>query len=171
MLEIRGRKSVVWSWGIVGIVVSMLGWWSLAWVDQLGKLWEIFALSMLVSGIIIVGFGMFKAWDRRPVLLVNNEGLVDRSSLQVRFIAWADITGFSLAPGGQTVPLYLAIHVVDPQTYIRKAAFGSAAVMEALQSTYGTPCLIPLRALDTQANDLLVRLQEALRGQQRIAPH
>lgn len=162
MLEVKGRASMVWYWAAVGLVISALGWWLMDWVEDLGKLGEILAVSLMISGVVIVGLGIYKAVDKRAILVVDQKGVLDRTSYPSRQLAWADIRGFRLVPVGGRAPLFLAIDLVNPEELIGKALFGSAALLETMQEKYGTPCVITLRALDTQPHALLARLNEAL---------
>ena len=159
MLEVKGRTSIVWYWAITGIVVSVLGWWSLGWVDELGKLWFILAISVMISGVIVVGIGIWKALDKRPVLIADRDGVLDRTSLQSRRMAWNEITGFRLVTTGAGVPQWLAIELVDPQRFMDR--FGSGPMMKAFQTTYGTPCVISVKAIDIEPHTLLANLKSA----------
>ena len=167
MFEIKGRSGMVWYWTGVGGVLSLLGLWSLEWVDDLGKLWEILAVSLMISGVIIAGIGVWKALDKRPVLVGDAEGLLDRTSVPSRRIAWSDIKAFKLVPAQGREPQFLAIELADPALFKAKAVYGAGVMLEAFEKNYGTPCVIPLRAMDVEPNALLLRLNDALRRRKR----
>jgi len=147
--------------GIVGGLVSLVGWWWLNWVDDLGKLWEILSVSLMISGVVIFGVGIWKAFDRGPALVVDSEGLLDRTSIPARRIGWNEIKAFNLAiPSGRN-PQILGIQLVDPGRFIQSARFGAGAVLTAFEKAYGTPCVIPLKSLDIEPHSLLARLRSA----------
>jgi hypothetical protein len=167
MLEVKGRASVVWIFAGFGIALSTFGWFSLAWVEDLGKVWEIVAVGLMISGVLIVGIGIWRAVDKRPVLVADDQGLLDRTSLPARRIAWSDIEGFSLVTVSGREPTWLAIQLADPELFISKAMFGAAAMLESFEEKFGTPCVIALRSLDIEPNGLLVRLKDALNQRKR----
>ena len=168
MLEVKGRASMLWYWAAMGVALSALGWWLLDWVEDWGKLMETLAVSLMLSGVVIVGFGIFKALDRRPVLVVDGDGVLDRTSFPVRRIPWADIRGFQLAPARERAPLFLAIELADPEAFIAKGLLSlTRPMLESFQNSYGSPCVISLRALDAEPNTLLVRLRDALNRRNR----
>jgi hypothetical protein len=167
MLEVKGRASVVWIFAGFGIALSIFGWFSLAWVEDLGKIWEIVAVSLMISGVLIAGIGVWRAVDKRPILVVDDQGLLDRTSLPARRIAWSDIEGFSLVTVSGREPTWLAIQLSNPELFISKAMFGAAAMLESFEEKFGTPCVIALRSLDIEPNGLLVRLKDALNQRKR----
>jgi hypothetical protein len=167
MLEVKGRASVVWIFAGFGIALSTFGWFSLAWIEDLGKIWEIVAVGLMISGVLIVGIGIWRAVDKRPVLVADDQGLLDRTSLPARRIAWSDIEGFSLVTVSGREPTWLAIQLADPELFISKAMFGAAAMLESFEEKFGTPCVIALRSLDIEPNGLLVRLKDALNQRKR----
>lgn len=167
MLEVKGRASIVFYWAIVGIVTSLLGWWCLDGVDELGLLWEILAYSLMVSGPIVIGMGMRKALDRRPMLVADQDGVLDRTSYPERKWSWTQIRGFRLWPENSRKPTLLAVDIDQPEQYIRAARMGNRAVFEAFQNNYGTPCVVSLSALDIEPNVLLLQLKERLKQQSR----
>jgi hypothetical protein len=167
MLEVKGKANVVWVFAGFGIGLSTFGWYSLAWVEDLGKLWEIIAISLMISGVLIAGIGVWRAVDKRPILVVDEQGLLDRTSLPTRRIAWSEIEGFSLITVSGREPTWLAIQLANPELFISKAMFGAAAMLESFEEKYGTPCLIALRSLDAEPNGLLIRLKDALSRRKR----
>jgi hypothetical protein len=167
MLEVKGRASVVWIFAGFGIALSTFGWFSLSWVEELGKVWEIVAVGLMISGVLIVGIGIWRAVDKRPVLVVDDQGLLDRTSLPARRIAWGEIEDFSLVTVSGREPTWLAIQLADPELFISKAMFGAAAMLESFEERLGTPCVIALKSLDIEPNGLLARLKEALKQRKR----
>ena len=167
MLEVKGRASVVWIFAGFGLVLSAFGWFSLSWVDDLGKIWEIVAVSLMISGVLIVGIGIWRAVDKRPVLVVDDQGLLDRTSLPTRRIVWSDIEAFSLVTVSGREPTWLAIQLANPERFISQAMFGAAAMLESFEEKFGTPCVIALKSLDIEPNGLLARLKDALNQRKR----
>lgn len=171
MIEVKGRAGMIWYWSGVGAVVSLFGLWSLDWVDDLGKIWEIIALSLMITGVIVVGIGIWKALDNRPVLVTDAEGLLDRTSMPSRRIAWSDIKGFGLVPSQGRAPRFLAVQLADPAAFRARAPRALAAILETLEENYGTPCVIPLRAMDAEPRSLLQSLNEAMARRKRPGRH
>lgn len=167
MVEVKGRASMVWYWSGVGAVVSLFGLWSLDWVDELGKLWEIIAVSLMITGVIVVGMGIWKALDKRPVLITDAEGLLDRTSIPSRRIAWNDIKGFGLVPSQGQTPRFLAVQLADPAAFRAKAPRTLAPILETFEEKFGTPCVISLRAMDVEPRSLLQNLNEAMARRKR----
>lgn len=121
MLEVKGRANVFWYWAAVGVLTSLSGWWLLGWFSDQGLLLRLVPVAMAVSGVIFVGIGIFKALDKRPVIIVNENGLLDRTSFPHRRLAWNDIVKFRLVTVGGRAPVWLAIDLVDPARMINKA--------------------------------------------------
>lgn len=161
MLEVKGRRSVVVPWAISGIVISLLGWWSFGGVPTFGKLWEIVALTLLFSGFVLIGFGIWKALDPRPVLVIDDAGFLDRVNMPARRFAWQDIKGFRLMDSGRRDVHSLCIDLVDPARFIASAHFTAAPALKLFDKTHGTPCVIPLKSLDVEPHHLLARLKSA----------
>src|SRR5690606_22845003 len=127
MLEVRGSANVIWYWSGFGVVLAVLGWFSLDWLEDLGKLGEILSLGIMLSGVVLFGLGIWKALDKRPLLVADKQGVLDRTGLPHRRIDWADITAFRLIGVAGRQPVWLAIDVVDPEKFISKSLFISRA--------------------------------------------
>ena len=162
MLEVKGSSSVIWYWSGFGVALSVLGWYALGWLEDLGKLGEILSVSMMLSGVILVGLGIWRALDKRPVLVVDEQGVLDRTGLPHRRIGWTDITAFRLIVVAGSLPVWLAIEVVDPEKFISKSLFVSRVMLETFHTNHATPCVISLKLLDAEPNALLLRLRAAL---------
>ena len=162
MLEVKGRAIVFWYWAGMGVVTSLLGWWLRDWWWTEGFPLRIVPISLVISGVIFVGIGIWKVLDKRPVIVVDDQGLLDRTSLPHRRIAWNDIVKFRLITIKGREPTWLAIDLVDPAKMISKALFASGAMLETFEKQYGTPCVIALKTLDIEPHNLLERLKAAL---------
>lgn len=125
----------------MGVATSALGCWLLDWIEEWGKRVELLAVSLMNSGAVIFGIGVFKALDRRPVLIVDGDGVLDRTSFPGRRIPWADIRGFQLTPR-ERKPTYLASELADPEAFIASSLLNFARPMlEAFKNTCGSPCV------------------------------
>ena len=159
MLEVKGRAVIVLPFFVIAIVLAVAGWVGLDWVDQLGKLWWIVCLTLLLSSVPIAAIGLFKALDRRPLLVVDAAGVHDRVTSPARRFGWDEIKGFRLSPAGSRKPQVLAIDVIDPERAIAQARLGMGALMEATRTQHGSPCVVWLNALDIDPVRLLSALQ------------
>ncbi len=167
MLEVKGRAIVFWYWAGVGVVIALTGLGCWDWLWEGGVLLRTIPLSLVVSGVIFVVIGIWKVLDKRPVIVVDDKGMLDRTSLPSRMLSWAEVRDFRLISdrGGQLC--WLAIDLVDPAQFIDKALLGSGALLEELEKKYGTPCVIALKTLKIEPHRLLECLKSDLRHQQR----
>lgn len=167
MLEVKGRANIYLTWIIAGVVFAMLGWamWD-AFVDD-GFPLRVLPASLVISGAICVGIGIWKALDKKPAIIVDVQGLIDRTSLPHRTLLWSEIEGFRLVPAGARNPKFLAIDLVDPEKMISKALYGTATMLEQFQRQFGTPCVIVLRTLEIEPHNLLERLKGSMRQHKR----
>lgn len=159
MLEVKGRATVGLAFVVVAAVLALGGWAGLAWVKALGMLWLILCLSLIVSGAVLVLVGVFKAFDRRPLLIVDASGVHDRATSPARRFTWEEIKGFRLSPANTRKPQVLAIDVVDPPRAIREAPLGARTWMQAAELHHGSPCILWLAALDIEPTPLLGKLR------------
>ena len=162
MLEVKGRAIVFWYWSGVGAVTSLLGWLSWDWLWNQGMLLRAVPVAMVITGVIFVGLGIWKALDKRPVIVANDLGFLDRTSLPNRRFAWNEIVKFRIITIKGREPVWLAVDLVDPVKLINKGLHGSRAMLEAFEKQYGTPCVIALKTLDIEPHNLLERLKSTL---------
>ena len=167
MLEVKGRAIVFWYWSGVGVVISSLGWLSWDWLRDQGFLLRLVPMTLVISGMIFVALGIWKALDKRPVIVANEQGFLDRTSFPHRRFAWHEIVKFRLVTVKGREPVWLAIDLVDPAKLINKGLHGSRAILEQFEKQYGTPCVIALKTLDIEPHNLLERLKSALNQYQR----
>jgi hypothetical protein len=117
------------------------------------------AHGVWVASIVFFGlcaiFGIKKLLEKKPALIFNSAGLFDNASLvPAGVIPWSEITGVgALEVKKQAL---LVVKLADPQ----KSIDGSGALKRALRkttfSTYGSPVVIPLSAVNIGFNELLV---------------
>lgn len=164
MLEVKGRVTAFLYWVIFGLVLALLGWWGWEWLHDEGFLFRMLTFSLAGAGIVCVGIGIWKALDKRPVLVVDGQGLLDRTSLPARRINWIEIADFRLVPVGARSPTFLAVDLVDSAKFVGSAFFASSgAMLEALEKKHGTPCVIAMQLLDIQPHNLLENLKSLLK--------
>lgn len=166
MLEVKGRASAFWYWAAIGVVTSTLGWASWDWFRD-GIVLRMLPLGLVVSGVVFFGFGIWKRLDKRPALVVDDKGLLDRTGLPQRLIAWNDIVQFRLVTLAGRAPTWLAIDLVDPDQLISSALYRTGPMLEVFKEKYGTPCVIALKALDIEPHRLLEQLKADLRQYKR----
>ncbi|MEO7935878.1 MAG: hypothetical protein ABIR27_06445, partial [Dokdonella sp.] len=133
MLEVKGRAIVFWYWSGVGVAISLLGWLSWDWLWDQGNLLRLVPVSLMISGVIFVGLGIWKALDKRPVIVANEQGFLDRTSFPHRRFAWGEIVKFRLITVKDREPVWLAIDLVDPAKLINKGLHGSRAILEQFE--------------------------------------
>lgn len=167
MLEVKGRAIVFWYWAGVGAVLALLGWGMWDWLQDEGFLLRVLPVSLIGSGAVFLVIGIWKTLDKRPVIVVDDKGVLDRTAVPPRRIAWNDIVQFRLITDSGRKPSLLAIDLVDPATFISKATFGGSAILETLGKKYGTPCVIAVKTLQIEPNNLLERCKSALRQYKR----
>lgn len=163
MLEVNGRAIACLYWAGTGVFLVLSGWgfWQL-FCDAGVLLWML-SISLVACGAILVGFGIWKALDKRPVVVVDEKGVLNRTGIPSRMITWNDIEQFRLVTVAGREPSWLAIDLVDPTAFISKAMVGSSGMLKAFQEKYGTPCVIGLIALDIEPHSLLEHCKSAMR--------
>ena len=167
MFEVKGRASVFWYWSGAGVVLGLLGWVTWDWLWGGGILLLMFPASLFASAVVFVTVGIWKALDKRPAMVVNEKGVLDRTSMPSRLLSWADVEDFRLVVSKRRQPVLLAVDLVDPERFIDKAMIGSAGMLEEFQKEHGTPCVIALKALEIEPHNLLERLKSAMRQHKR----
>jgi hypothetical protein len=122
----------------------------------------------IVRGVAIAGLLFFgaiavlsgrKLFDRAPGLIVDENGITDRSNAtSVGFIDWNDVTGVTVEQVMTT--RFLLIHVQNPHHYIEKAGSFRRRLLAANFRRYGTPISITSNTL-AYDTDKLARLIES----------
>ncbi|HET9034115.1 MAG TPA: STM3941 family protein [Dokdonella sp.] len=167
MLEIKGRANIFLTWVVGGVVIALTG---LAFRDSLmdgGFPWRALPPGLVIAGAICAGLGIWKALDMQPVVVVDARGFVDRTSLPHRAFIWSEIEGFRLVPEGARNPKFLAIDLADPEKVISRALYGTTTMLESFHGQFGTPCVIVLRTLEIEPNNLIERLKSCLKQHKR----
>jgi hypothetical protein len=117
-----------------------------------------------ILGIVVFSFtgivGIKKMFDKRPGLIINQEGIdVNSSGMKIGLIKWEDIIGFSVFQIMSTK--LLMIKVCNPDDYINKASNTFISkMMKANNSQYGTPLSISSNALKIDFDSLHKLLRE-----------
>jgi hypothetical protein len=106
---------------------------------------------------------MIKKWgDKKPGLIIDEEGITDHSSaIPAGFIPWSDITNIV------EISIYknrlLLIKVKDPSIYInRQTGFLKRKAVEYNYKNYGTPIAIGAQSLQYSFDELKSLLQKKL---------
>lgn len=168
MLEVKGRATGFLYWVVFGLVLALLGWLGWNWLKDDGFLFRMLTFAVLGTGVVFVLLGVWKILDKRPVMVVDEQGLLDRCSLPSRRISWDEISDFHLAPVGANSPNFLAIDLVDSVKFVSNASFFvSGAMLEAIEKQHGTPCVIPMKTLDIEPHNLLERLRVLMKHYKR----
>ncbi len=163
MFEVKGRAVVFWYWAGVGAVLALVGLGIWDWFKDEGFLLRVLPVSLVGSGLVFLAIGIWKVLDTRPVIVVDDKGLLDRTALPARLIAWNDIVQFRLITDAGREPSWLAIDLAEPAKLISKATFGGSAILEALEKKYGTPCVIAVKTLEIEPHNLLERCKGAMK--------
>lgn len=166
MLEVKGRAIVFWYWAGFGAVLALIGWGLWDWLKDGGFLLRVLPVSLVGSGLVFLLIGIWKTLDKRPVIVVDDKGLLDRTALPSRLMAWNDIVQFRLITDRKRQPSYLAIDLADPEAFISKAVIGGT-MLQALQQQHGTPCVIAVKTLQIEPHNLLERCKSALKEYKR----
>ncbi len=161
MLVVKGRARIFWYWIVAGIGLVALGLGILDWLLEEDIVLLMMAPILIGSGLVFVVIGIGKVRQTRPVLLVDEVGLVDCTALPHRRLRWSEIVDFRLIGTVGRGPIWLAVDVNDPAKLIRKALIGSSTMMTAFEKVCGTPWVITLKLLDIEPRDLLGRLKAA----------
>ena len=163
MFEVKGRAIVFWYWAGVGAVLALVGLGMWDWFKDDGFFLRILPVSLVGSGVVFLAIGIWKVLDKRPVIVVDDKGLLDRTALPPRLMAWDDIVQFRLISDASREPSMLAIDLADPAKFISKAIFGGSAILEALENKHGTPCVIAVKTLEIEPHNLLERCKSAMK--------
>jgi hypothetical protein len=117
-----------------------------------------FIYTIGVLSIVFFGFcglwGVKKAFDKKPGLVLNSVGIFDNSSgISVGAIPWSEITGFSIFEiQNQKM---LVVKVLDPDKYINNANAFKRMINKANFKMCGSSIVISSNALKVNFNELL----------------
>ena len=139
------------------------------WISPEGEGQLIIPLRRIVSvtgvgffGICAV-YGFMKIFDKKPGLVIDEEGIVDNSSgVAAGRILWSEIIGFQKKElFGQR---FLTIEVSDPDRFIRRCSPLKAKMNSANLNLTGSPINISANSLSIGFDDLTQIMDRALRS-------
>jgi hypothetical protein len=125
------------------------------------------AVAALAAGSFAISAVWFavKLRDPGPGLVIDAEGLIDRSSgVAAGRIPWADIKGFKVHQIQSQQ--FLAVLVRDPERYLARANPLLRAAVRINLSQFGSPIQISAVALDIDFEDLVSAVTAAHRKHQ-----
>lgn len=152
-----------------------------AWLLTLDADWIVqnqrFGSPLLVRGIGVLGilffgalaiFNLRKVLDRRPGIVLNEDGLLDNSTgVSVGFVPWSEITGVDTYKTFNQRTL--VVRVSDPRKYLG----GGNAIIRYLRRSNlklcGSPVTITPTALKIRYDDLMTEIQSYHRRYGRAA--
>ncbi len=114
--------------------------------------------SLSFFGICLV-YIIFKIFDTRPGLIINDVGITDNSYYgSVGLIDWSKIEGIRIQQIMSTK--FLLIDVSNPKEFIEKSSLLKGSLMKANLRMYGTPLSIASNSLNYNFDDLEKLLHE-----------
>lgn len=112
-------------------------------------------------------FGIYKLFDSRPGLIINDKGIQDYSSaVGSRFIAWDQIRDIDVDKVQST--RFLFIFVNDPEAIMKKEGPVKRAMMRLNNRFYGTPVSISSSSLKCDFDDLITAVAKRLKEHRTI---
>lgn len=108
--------------------------------------------SVIFFGICLI-FILFKIFDKKPGLIINDNGITDNSHYgSVGLIDWSKIKGIRTVQVKSTK--ILLIDVSDPEEFIKKSSWTIALLMKASVKMCRTPLSIASTSLNCNFDDL-----------------
>lgn len=108
--------------------------------------------SVSFFGICLI-YGLFKIFDKKPGLIINDNGIIDNSHYgSVGLIDWSQVKGIRTVQVKSTK--ILLIDVSDPEEFIKKSPWIVALLMKASVKMCGTPLSIASTSLNCNFYDL-----------------
>lgn len=110
------------------------------------------------------GYGIKKAFDTSPGLIINKEGIFDNSSAtKVGLVPWSVITGMKTEQIKSTK--FILLFVENPENYISKANGMKKLLLMGNLSMYGTPIAISTVMLQYDFDDLEKLIADCIKYQ------
>uniref|UniRef100_A0A7C3IHS4 Photosystem I assembly protein Ycf4 n=1 Tax=Gracilinema caldarium TaxID=215591 RepID=A0A7C3IHS4_9SPIR len=120
------------------------------WLLQLQFMVGILAISFF--GLCLV-FSVAKLFDKKPGLILNEEGLIDNSSgVSAGFIPWSEVTGFSIFEIQKQKMLVVGIR--NPEKYIEHSSSLKRMINKANYNLCGSPVAITSNTLKMKFDEL-----------------
>jgi len=160
-VELSKIKIILLTIGSLGFVLAGIWLWSLG--ESQIRIDTIMAKIIGTSSIIFFGmiavYGLLKIFDRKPGLLISQEGIFNNSDAISGFIIrWSDITELSITKSKNT--RFLLIFVSNPDEYIEKMNPFKKYWMRASNKMYGTPLSISSSSLQCNLEELVILINE-----------
>ena len=154
-------KIVLLTFGCSAFVFTSLWLWSIANTQTHYAPIRLQIISVL--GISFFGLGgivsLIKLFDKRPGLIIDNEGLHDNSGVSKgRLIPWKHITHFDIAQIKQTRLLLIFVDNVDE--VINRESMWKQKIMKLTNNMYGTPVSISSGTLKCDFDALVKMVTE-----------
>lgn len=137
--------------------------WSIA--DAQPRFNPLFCKTIAVAGAIFFGLCGFcwsmKIFDGKPGLVIDNEGIVDNSSVAAAGrIHWDEINGIAVAGNGRQ--RFVVIDVTDPQKYVDRGGSLKRMLNAANLRFMGSPINVSSNSLNVSFDELLQLLTTAI---------
>ncbi|MBF6640197.1 hypothetical protein IVB69_01765 [Flavobacterium sp. J49] len=108
--------------------------------------------SLIFFGLCLI-YIIFKAFDKKPGLVVNENGITDNSNFtSVGLIEWSEIIGIRTEQVMSTK--FILIDVLSPEKFIQNSPKFKATLMKSNLKMYGTPLSITSNSLSYNFNEL-----------------
>jgi hypothetical protein len=161
-IPLSKRKLVLAIFGCVTFVAAGVWMWSIADTQS-----RVDLIAMKAAGIASIGFfglcGIYvciKTLDRRPGLIIDEDGIVDRSSaVAVGRIWWDEVR--ALRVSGILSQSFVTVEVFDPQAFIDRSGRFGRRIHAANAAMTGSPINIASNSLAIDFGELVRLLTEA----------
>ncbi len=156
-------KGVLHLLGAVAFVAAGIWIWSIADVQTRYHPQRMKAAA--VVGISFFGlcalYGLFKFFDTRPGLIIDDQGIVDNSSaVAAGRILWDEVVALNV---GETAgQRFITIMVKDPEKFVARGGFFSKMLRVANANMTGSPINISATSLGLRFEELCQILTAAL---------
>ncbi|RKS02857.1 STM3941 family protein [Flavobacterium sp. 102] len=108
--------------------------------------------SLIFFGLCLI-YIIFKAFDKKPGLIVNENGITDNSNFtSFGLIEWSEIIGIRTEQVMSTK--FILIDVLSPEKFIQNSPKFKATLMKSNLKMYGTPLSITSNSLSYNFNEL-----------------
>lgn len=172
IIKLSKSKIILLTLGSIGFVFVGAWMWTLEGAGASRD--TLFIKLISLTSIIFFGmtglYGLTKIFDRKPGLIINQEGLFDNSSaVGAHLIKWEDIKGFDIVQVKSTKFLLIFVH--NPNSYLDKVNKLKRFLMKMNEKMYGTPLSISANSLDCNFDELIEIVNEKIKNysaQQRL---
>jgi hypothetical protein len=104
-------------------------------------------------------YGLFKLFDNKPGLIINDDGIFDNSSaVSGHLIKWKDIIGIEIGLIRSTK--FLLIFVNNPEYYLNHSNRFKRFWMRMNEKKYGTPLSISANSLQLNIDKLIEMIRK-----------